>query len=131
MVQMRDAETLGDLSQAIFLAAGATPENAEGVTRSLIGANLAGHDSHGVIRIPSYIADINNGKLRPANDPVRHARDTGDGDCGRQLDLRAGRRADDGDDCRAQGEGGRHRGGFRLPLPPHGPDRRVGGTRRA
>ena len=25
MVQMRDAETLGDLSQAIFLAAGATP----------------------------------------------------------------------------------------------------------
>jgi hydroxycarboxylate dehydrogenase B len=69
MVQMRDAETLGDLSQAIFRAAGATRENAEGVTRSLIGANLAGHDSHGVIRIPSYIADINNGKLRPANDP--------------------------------------------------------------
>jgi len=69
MVQTRDAETLGDLSQAIFLAAGATPENAEGVTRSLIGANLAGHDSHGVIRIPSYIAEINNGKLRPANVP--------------------------------------------------------------
>ncbi|MGI8857140.1 MAG: Ldh family oxidoreductase, partial [Thermomicrobiales bacterium] len=67
MVQMRDAETLGDLSRAIFRAAGATAENAEGVTRSLIGANLAGHDSHGVIRIPSYIEDINNGKLRPAN----------------------------------------------------------------
>jgi len=33
MVQMRDAETLGGLSQAIFLAAGATAENAEGVTR--------------------------------------------------------------------------------------------------
>src|SRR5947209_664748 len=69
MVQMRVAETLGDLSRAIFLAAGATAENAEGVTRSLIGANLAGHDSHGVIRIPSYITDINNGKLRPTNVP--------------------------------------------------------------
>ncbi len=69
MVQIRDAETLAALSQAIFLAAGATPENAEGVTRSLIGANLAGHDSHGVIRIPSYIADIKIGKLLPANVP--------------------------------------------------------------
>ncbi|MGI8858104.1 MAG: Ldh family oxidoreductase [Thermomicrobiales bacterium] len=69
MVQVRDAETLGDLSRAIFRAAGATAENADGVTRSLIGANLAGHDSHGVIRIPSYIEDINNGKLRPANEP--------------------------------------------------------------
>ncbi len=69
MVQMRDAEMLEGLSQAIFLAAGATAENAEGVTRSLIGANLAGHDSHGVIRIPSYIEDINKGKLQPANAP--------------------------------------------------------------
>src|SRR4051812_16662608 len=69
MVQTRDAETLADLSRAIFRAAGATDENAEGVTTSLLGANLAGHDSHGVIRIPSYIQDINNGRLQPANEP--------------------------------------------------------------
>jgi LDH2 family malate/lactate/ureidoglycolate dehydrogenase len=69
MVQTFDAQTLADLSTAIFVAAGATPENAAGVTQSLIGANLAGHDSHGVIRIPSYIADINNGRLRPAAVP--------------------------------------------------------------
>src|SRR5947208_1421469 len=39
MVQTFDAQTLADLSTAIFVAAGATPENADGVTRSLIGAN--------------------------------------------------------------------------------------------
>lgn len=69
MVQVRDPESLTELSMAIFTAAGATHENAQGVTASLIGANLAGHDSHGVIRIPSYIADINNGRLMPANVP--------------------------------------------------------------
>ena len=69
MVQIRDSQTLAELSRAIFRAAGATNENAAGVTQSLIGANLAGHDSHGVIRIPSYIEDINNGKLRPADAP--------------------------------------------------------------
>lgn len=69
MVQVRDPETLSELTQAIFKAAGATGENAAGVTLSLIGANLAGHDSHGVIRIPSYIEDINNGRLQATNAP--------------------------------------------------------------
>src|SRR5438094_778602 len=50
-------------------AVGATPENARGVVSSLVGANLAGHDSHGVIRIPSYVADIKAGRLKPAATP--------------------------------------------------------------
>jgi LDH2 family malate/lactate/ureidoglycolate dehydrogenase len=69
MVQVRTAQELTDLSRAIFVAAGATPENAEGVTSSLVSANLAGHDSHGVIRIPSYVEDIRKGRLLPAASP--------------------------------------------------------------
>jgi LDH2 family malate/lactate/ureidoglycolate dehydrogenase len=37
---------------------------------SLVSANLAGHDSHGVIRIPSYVQDIRIGKLLPAAEPT-------------------------------------------------------------
>jgi LDH2 family malate/lactate/ureidoglycolate dehydrogenase len=66
---VRGVEELRLLGEAIFVAAGATRENAEAVTAALIGANLAGHDSHGVIRIPSYIEEIRNGRLQPAATP--------------------------------------------------------------
>jgi LDH2 family malate/lactate/ureidoglycolate dehydrogenase len=66
----RGAEELRSLGEAIFVAAGASPENAGVVMHSLIGANLAGHDSHGVIRIPSYIEEIKKGRLQPAAMPV-------------------------------------------------------------
>lgn len=69
MVVVRSAEELRRLGVAIFEAAGASRANAEGVTESLIGANLAGHDSHGVIRIPSYVEDIKRGRLAPATTP--------------------------------------------------------------
>jgi len=68
-VQIKRAQELQEIGIAIFKAAGATPQNAEGVTSSLISANLVGHDSHGVMRIPSYIEDINNGRLHPAAIP--------------------------------------------------------------
>lgn len=67
---IQSAQKLHDLGIAIFTKAGATPENAEGVTSSLIAANLAGHDSHGVMRIPSYVEDIHNGRIRPAATPI-------------------------------------------------------------
>jgi LDH2 family malate/lactate/ureidoglycolate dehydrogenase len=69
VVEIRSAQELTDLALAIFRAAGATEENAQRVASSLVGANLAGHDSHGVIRIPSYIQDIRNGRLDPAATP--------------------------------------------------------------
>jgi LDH2 family malate/lactate/ureidoglycolate dehydrogenase len=69
MVKVRTAEQLTSLATAIFTAAGASPENAEKVVGSLVGANLAGHDSHGVIRIPSYVEDIKKGRLKPAASP--------------------------------------------------------------
>jgi uncharacterized oxidoreductase len=35
------------------------------VARSLIGANLRGFDSHGVMRIPFYVAAIRDGRVKP------------------------------------------------------------------
>jgi hydroxycarboxylate dehydrogenase B len=66
----RRAEDLHSLGVAIFTALGATAENADGVMASLVGANLAGHDSHGVLRIPSYVEAIRAGQLRPAASPT-------------------------------------------------------------
>ena len=68
-MKVKRVQELQELGIAIFKASGATTENAEGVTSSLISANLVGHDSHGLIRIPSYIEDIKNGRLNPAATP--------------------------------------------------------------
>jgi len=44
-----------------------TPKDlAELVASSLVGANLAGHDSHGVGLVPGYAAQIRAGTLKPA-----------------------------------------------------------------
>ncbi len=42
------------LGRAIFVKSGCSPDEAERIARRLTGANLRGHDSHGVIRIPRY-----------------------------------------------------------------------------
>ncbi|MCA9069466.1 MAG: Ldh family oxidoreductase, partial [Planctomycetaceae bacterium] len=49
----RDA--LLDFGAALLKAGGATEEEAQVVGRSLVEANLRGHDSHGVMWIPFYI----------------------------------------------------------------------------
>jgi len=58
-------EILYDTGKAIFQAAGASEEEAQIVMEHLVGANLAGHDSHGVILIPSYINRIKRGHIVP------------------------------------------------------------------
>lgn len=58
------------IGQEIFKAAGATESNARRVTESLVDSNLAGHDSHGVQRIPQYVDAIESKHLDPAADPV-------------------------------------------------------------
>jgi uncharacterized oxidoreductase len=45
-------------------AAGVPDEDAELVATSLVGANLRGHDSHGVMRIPQYLGFIERGEYR-------------------------------------------------------------------
>src|SRR3954464_685594 len=49
-------EPLESLVRSVFLALGAPPEPAAESARHLIRANLSGHDSHGVIRVPQYAA---------------------------------------------------------------------------
>lgn len=59
------AEQLIDLGTRIFSAAGAPAEEAKLVSEFLVRANLAGHDSHGVIRIIEYVNNIERGVIRP------------------------------------------------------------------
>jgi len=46
---------------AICSAAGSEPPEAELIARRLVDANLVGHDSHGVIRLPRYIISLKTG----------------------------------------------------------------------
>jgi uncharacterized oxidoreductase len=58
-------QQLLDLSETILRHHGATDRESEIVGNHLVDANLAGHDSHGVIRLPQYIQDIDAGLIRP------------------------------------------------------------------
>ena len=50
-----DAGRLHRFVAATFAAAGCRPEEADRVAAGLVDANLTGHDSHGVVRVPRYI----------------------------------------------------------------------------
>src|SRR6266849_257061 len=56
-------DRLRKLSTAIFAAAGCHQAEAERISHYLVEANLAGHDSHGVLRIPSYVDWLQTGKV--------------------------------------------------------------------
>ncbi|HEX4149053.1 MAG TPA: Ldh family oxidoreductase, partial [Pirellulales bacterium] len=47
------AAVLTDFGAALLAAGGLSAEEARLVAESLVAANLRGHDSHGVMRIPS------------------------------------------------------------------------------
>jgi hydroxycarboxylate dehydrogenase B len=49
------AAQLERITADIFVAAGCSTREAQRIGRYLVKANLAGHDSHGVVRIPRYI----------------------------------------------------------------------------
>jgi len=59
------AEQLKRVGIEIFKALGSTEEEARIVSDSLVKSNLAGHDSHGVIRIIQYANDIQKGRIIP------------------------------------------------------------------
>jgi LDH2 family malate/lactate/ureidoglycolate dehydrogenase len=59
------ADRLSEICQALFVAAGTPPDEAATVVRHCIAANLAGHDSHGVIQVPTYIDRIKVGHMVP------------------------------------------------------------------
>ena len=63
------ADRLTDLTAQILQGAGARADYARIVAEHLVNANLAGHDSHGVIRTPYYVRSINKGELKPTAEP--------------------------------------------------------------
>jgi uncharacterized oxidoreductase len=58
------AAPLLEFTRSIFVADGVPTDEADTVARSLVGANLRGHDSHGVMRISQYLDFIRSGKIR-------------------------------------------------------------------
>jgi uncharacterized oxidoreductase len=58
-------DTLIPFAEALFKAAGVPAGEAKIVATSLVDANLCGHDSHGLIRIPQYLEAVADGRLRP------------------------------------------------------------------
>jgi LDH2 family malate/lactate/ureidoglycolate dehydrogenase len=59
------ADRLTQIGTALLQAAGATDDEARAVAIGCVDANLAGHDSHGVIAIPTYIDRIKAGHIMP------------------------------------------------------------------
>lgn len=58
------AATLKEFVRTLLGYAGSEPEEAQRVADHLVSANLAGHDSHGVGMIPSYIRSLAQGHLQ-------------------------------------------------------------------
>jgi LDH2 family malate/lactate/ureidoglycolate dehydrogenase len=59
------ADRLKRIGAALLRAAGASQDEAEAVAVGCVNANLAGHDSHGVIAIPTYIDRIKANHIVP------------------------------------------------------------------
>ena len=70
------AAKLNQFSNQVFRVAGATADEARIVSDALVNANLAGHDSHGVIRIPEYVRWMEQ-KLVTIGAKVRVVRESG------------------------------------------------------
>jgi uncharacterized oxidoreductase len=59
------AQTLTEFATNLLAAGGLSSDEAALVARSLVAANLRGHDSHGVMRIPFYFDRARKGEVVP------------------------------------------------------------------
>jgi uncharacterized oxidoreductase len=59
------ADKLTQICTDLVVGAGASREEAECVSKGCVLANLTGHDSHGVIAIPTYIDRVDKGHIVP------------------------------------------------------------------
>src|SRR5438105_13749520 len=59
------AEALHPFAVRLVAAMGGSAEEAETVADVLVSANLAGHDSHGVIRVEQYARMVRDGQIVP------------------------------------------------------------------
>jgi hydroxycarboxylate dehydrogenase B len=69
------ADALREFCAEIFACVGCRSEEADRVSASLVDANLTGHDSHGVIRVPRYVDWVRTGDLIP-NQSIERIVDT-------------------------------------------------------
>ena len=69
------AAQLQEIGTRILDAAGSPHAESETVCEVLVRANLLGHDSHGVMRIPQYVGEIRSGAIRPGT-PIEIERET-------------------------------------------------------
>src|SRR5205085_6782288 len=58
-----EAQRLQDVVQDIFVAAGCSDAEGRRIGKYLVGANLAGHDSHGVARVLRYVQMKRDGAI--------------------------------------------------------------------
>ena len=64
------APTLLDFATRLFVASGVPEEDARIVAKNLVGANLRGHDSHGVLRLTQYVEFLKNGDYKAGVDLI-------------------------------------------------------------
>ena len=65
MVKIVDWKALQAFTTEVFTEAGMPPSDAAIEAEVLVWANLRGVDSHGVLRIPSYLSSIERGGMNP------------------------------------------------------------------
>ncbi len=70
MAQRYQASYLHTMTRQLFEAAGTPTHIAEVIAATLVGANVAGHDSHGILRIPSYLDAIESGAVVAGAEPT-------------------------------------------------------------
>lgn len=60
-----DPDILEQATQEIFAASGSPEAEARLIAHRLLLSNLGGHDSHGVIRVSTYMGWLREGKIKP------------------------------------------------------------------
>jgi hydroxycarboxylate dehydrogenase B len=71
MTIVAEPTRLREFVESIFTAAGSNASEAREIADHLVEANLAGHDSHGVGMVPSYLRHLREGHVQPNRTPVR------------------------------------------------------------
>ena len=60
-----DANRVKRFCETVFVACGSPADEATLISQHLVSANLMGFDSHGIIRICQYLADVKEGRIVP------------------------------------------------------------------
>jgi uncharacterized oxidoreductase len=64
------ADKLRAFVRDVFIAAGCSKPEAERIGMYLVAANLTGHDSHGVVRVPRYLQRMRDGFIVADQEPL-------------------------------------------------------------